>query len=360
MHSGPYSDAAIRLHANIMTVDKKTEQIIAGKWHVFDGKTGKYLHDLKFPNAGWGGEISIDHDRNYYIRTSSSMRKYDPDRKPLNWADGKHDFKPVWGGHGNSNKGQTIAPNGDLYFVHHYVGHGNCHTTVSRIGTNGERKQWEYIDNRLTSGSGIAVDRHGNVYVGMAIRPMEQAYYPSIFTGRLPIDRRIAGPQPWFYYRVMYGSIVKFRPDGGEVVRDPNGPCMAANTYHFHRCDTKGAEWVHMGYSPMHNRDIEASRCNCETARFDLDGFDRLFIPDAMRFSVDVIDSNANRIMRIGGYGNMDARGPGSPCPKPEIAFAWPLVVWATDTGCYVADTVNSRVVKTTLDYAVKKEVGVR
>jgi hypothetical protein len=230
-------------------------------------------------------------------------------------------------------------------------------SVISRLGTDGTVKKWEYVNDKLTSGSGVKVDRHGNIYAGLAIRPLDEAYYPSIFTGRLPVDRRIAGPQPWFFYRVMYGSIVKFGPDGGDIIADRNGPYLASRTYHFGRCRTEGAKWVHMGYSPMHNRDIEASRCNCETARFDLDGFDRLFIPDAMQFSVEVIDSNANRIMRFGGYGNMDARGPGSPCPKPEISFAWPLVVWATDSACYVGDTVNSRVLKAKLFYAAEESI---
>ena len=110
----------------------------------------------------------------------------------------------------------------------------------------------------------------------------------------------------------------------------------------------------------MHQKDVESSRCNCESARFDLDDFGRLFIPDAMRASVVVIDSNANHIVRIGGYGNMDARGPGSPVPKPEIGLAWPLVVFATDEACYIADTVNRRIVRARLTYAAKQSAKVR
>ena len=126
----------------------------------------------------------------------------------------------------------------------------------------------------------------------------------------------------------------------------------------YHRCRIEGAEWIHYGFSPMHQRDNESSLCNCESARFDLDEFDRLFIPDALRASIDIIDSNANRILRLGRLGNMDSRGPGSPVPKPDIAMAWPLIVCASDTGCYIGDVVLRRIVKAKLYYAVEKETG--
>jgi len=32
---------------------------------------------------------------------------------------------------------------------------------------------------------------------------------------------------------------------------------------------------------------------------------------------------------------------------------AWPLVVFATDNSCYIADTINRRVLKAALDYEV-------
>lgn len=108
----------------------------------------------------------------------------------------------------------------------------------------------------------------------------------------------------------------------------------------------------------MHQKDIQSSRCNCESARFDLDGYGRLFIPDAMRNSVVVIDANANELARIGSYGNMDARGPDSPAPKPNVALAWPLVVFATDTALYVGDTINSRVLKVKLACAAEATVA--
>ena len=79
-----------------------------------------------------------------------------------------------------------------------------------------------------------------------------------------------------------------------------------------------------------------------------------------MRASVDVIDANANRIVRLGQYGNMDARGPGSADGKKQVPLAWPLVVSATDHALYVADPINRRILKAALGYHAQQTVEVR
>ncbi|MGB2824289.1 MAG: hypothetical protein WBF17_25165, partial [Phycisphaerae bacterium] len=345
---------------NLMYVDRATETIYAGKWRLFDGRTGKFIKRMKLEPKGsidWGGEIAIGPDRNFYFASNNGLMKLDASGRQVPFADGTTEVAKLYGGHGNSNRGHCVAPDGSVYFVHHYHGHGNHQVCVSQVSPDGKIKRYQFIDNPYTSGSGIRVDREGNVYVGLAVMPADQPY-PEFFQGRLPTH--VTYPHPWFFYRQMYGSIVKFRPAGGRVVRDRHGDYQATNYSYFHRCRIEGAEWVHFGYSPMHQKDVESSRCNCESARFDLDEFGRLFIPDAMRCSIEVIDSNANRIARLGGYGNMDARGPRSPCPKPEVPMAWPLVVFATDTAMYVADTINQRIVKARLTYAAEQTAEIR
>jgi len=75
-----------------------------------------------------------------------------------------------------------------------------------------------------------------------------------------------------------------------------------------------------------------------------VDDYDRLFVPDTLRFSVLVVDSAGNELLRLGGYGNMDNRGPKSPHPTPAIAFAWPLSTRCAAEKLFVADALNMRI----------------
>jgi hypothetical protein len=48
--------------------------------------------------------------------------------------------------------------------------------------------------------------------------------------------------------------------------------------------------------------------CACTRPRFDVDGFGRLYLPDALTFSVSVRDNADNEIVRFGAYGNYDCQ----------------------------------------------------
>lgn len=134
-----------------------------------------------------------------------------------------------------------------------------------------------------------------------------------------------------------------------------------------------GAEWLHFGYSH-----IEIAYCNCESTRFDVDDFGRVFYPDMLRYRVGVLDTNGNAIVHFGGYGNADSLGPDSPVidlltkqvrprraddPKdlrspfaqPEIAFSWLNGVAATDRCAYMTDIMNRRILRAKLVYAAEE-----
>jgi hypothetical protein len=53
-----------------------------------------------------------------------------------------------------------------------------------------------------------------------------------------------------------------------------------------------------IGYVGSHGKELG---CHCETTRFDIDGYDRLFAPDIFRFRVCVLDSAGNEITHFGG-----------------------------------------------------------
>jgi len=133
--------------------------------------------------------------------------------------------------------------------------------------------------------------------------------------------------------------------------------------------------WDYGGASP-----ITMCGCTCLNSHFDLDGFERAFLPAAQTCTVNVLDSNGNLILRIGGYGNCDSRGtlssvtdpttgalrprrPGdppdlaNPLAKPEIAFAFPRFTAVTDEALYVHDMENGRIVRATIGYHSEKTV---
>jgi hypothetical protein len=88
--------------------------------------------------------------------------------------------------------------------------------------------------------------------------------------------------------------------------------------------------------------------CSCRNARFDLDDYARLFIPDAIGGRVEVTDSNGNTILLVGRRGTPDANG---------AEFGWGTQVAVSDEAVYVADYLRYRVVRLKLGYAATAEV---
>ncbi|MBA4387926.1 MAG: hypothetical protein C0404_08085 [Verrucomicrobia bacterium] len=129
--------------------------------------------------------------------------------------------------------------------------------------------------------------------------------------------------------------------------------------------------WDYSGIAPMESR-------------FDLDGFDRAWVPATHTFSINVLDANGNLIARIGRYGNADNRGPDSPVVDPktgllrprraddpvdlkspdelaaEPGFYWAPAVAVTDEALYVNDQGNSRIVRCKLACLAEETVPFR
>ena len=69
-----------------------------------------------------------------------------------------------------------------------------------------------------------------------------------------------------------------------------------------------GAEWLYAGASPL----VPLQPCSCPQMRTHLDWYKRSYVPEQYRYSIAILDTNGNIIMRIGRYGNFDT-APGSP-----------------------------------------------
>ena len=97
--------------------------------------------------------------------------------------------------------------------------------------------------------------------------------------------------------------------------------------------------------------------CRCRQPMFCLDPWGRLYMPNAVTYTVSVLDNNGNVITRFGHYGNADSRGPGqgSPIKTPEIPLGWPEAVGVSNKAVYVADVLNRRIVRLRKTYAAEK-----
>jgi len=127
----------------------------------------------------------------------------------------------------------------------------------------------------------------------------------------------------------------------------------------------EGAEWFYGGVGFC-----VPGGCVCWNSRFDLDYFNRSFAPEPLCFSVAVLDSAGNLILRVGKYGNVeDGRplvvdgGPSNPrsIGGDEVAlFHACYVASDTDRRLFIADAGNARIVSVKLGYHATERVALK
>ena len=180
----------------------------------------------------------------------------------------------------------------------------------------------------------VRVDRQGNIYVGWLGRPEDH--------------KPPKGYEKDPAYRHAVGSVLKFGPEGGRRLKlRPGEKPPDHATLGF-----EGVRNVYPGLAPFSQWRC-AGACVCTKPRFDVDEFGRLAMPNAITFSVRLVDNAGNQILEFGHYGNYDAQGPGSAEPNPAIPLGWPTNVAVVGDHLYVADVLNHRIVRADLTYAL-------
>ncbi len=172
------------------------------------------------------------------------------------------------------------------------------------------------------------------------------------------------------YFNDLTGTLMKFRPGRGRIVSAGEAPIALPPERRPKRPPdvqsalqgpawVEGQEWLYggVGYCGK-NRGVG---CSCFNTRFCLDSFARCFAPEMDRYSVAVLDSAGNVILRIGTYGNADdglplVKAGGPPRPRSiggdEVAlFHGAYLAAHTDRRLFVADPGNARVLAVRLDY---------
>jgi len=330
---------------------------------VYSAETGRYIGKYVPKKADgtaenmWSllyGEMVAGGDGNLYVHSrNNAIRRYDADGNQVPFAaTGTNVIEGFWHGH-TRGAGMSIDQKGTIYIPAGEENRKLEQMKVKAIGPDGKVRNDALIEVQHSRIGGIAVDRQGNVYLGAQAVPKDSRI-PKPFAGRLPADSESHHPSNDYK---QYGAIFKFPPGGGRIAADPNGNYVGHCQYKSEPVTVHGALWMRrLGYIGSHGHELG---CHCETTRFDLDDFGRLFVPDVFQFCVVVLDSAGNEITRFGSYGNMDSRGPGSPVPEPEIPFGWPLSVECSGGRIFVADLVNRRVVAVRFEHAASAEIPI-
>jgi hypothetical protein len=240
------------------------------------------------------------------------------------------------------------------------------------------------------------VDPAGNMYMMECVKPLGKPF-PDEFKPHAA-DKHLA-----WWYNWVYGSIVKFGPEGGAVwfptKRKNDAPRIGVmklpdsmkkqevyGTFRYMgKTFLQGAKWMHPGVAHCGDMGVSGggNHCHCTGCDFDIDEFGRSFAPDNGRQRVTVIDTAGNTVLHFGAYGNQDCCGPDSyvldpegkflrprkasdpkdmvsPFSKPEIGLNFIIGLAVTDRYAYIADCANRRVLRAKLEYALEETCAVK
>ncbi len=118
----------------------------------------------------------------------------------------------------------------------------------------------------------------------------------------------------------------------------------------------EGAEWAYAGAGP-----VVAGGCSCPSSRLHLDWYKRVYVPEAYRHSIGILDTNGNLIMHLGRYGNFDNAPGGTKGAKPggeDIGMM--LVRFISGTDNYlVFDDWGEKIVVMKLDYHAEESAAI-
>jgi sugar lactone lactonase YvrE len=206
--------------------------------------------------------------------------------------------------------------------------------------------------------NGVGLDRHDHLYV-------------------LAAGNRVLDGRP--YFNPMAGVLMKVRPKNAKVLSTartaiplvdsakPKRPPDLVDTLYGDGW-VEGAEWMYGGVG-FGGKNL-GTGCACWNCRFVLDYFGRSFAPEIDHFSVAVLDSTGNLILRVGRCGNVDdgrALVPdgGPPSARSlggdEVAlFHAAYLGTMTDRRLFIADAGNERILGVKLSYHADEKVALK
>ncbi len=366
-------------HAPV-SVDPVTDDVYANNAEIYLGGL-RYNGNTLTLDTAWTKSIGIScnnigfgRDGLVYFRTGTIPKEdfiYRLDRsgKPVDFPNGVSiDYlMPDWGvdflkginykglptddhQNGDDNawkKGLDVAPNGDIYLI---TGSLDVPDTLRVFDNLGNLKcPYAAVHLGYARASTVKAGREGAFYLGTQYGKAGAALPEGL------AENENAGA-------TWAGSVIKVgnkewpavRFYGSEEIGKPAG--ISPQLYLFGQGWSGGGDYIvvdslHWAYYGLTGMGMASGGCICHHQKFDMDRFERCFLPCNYLYSVIVLDANGNRVLRIGRYGNPDSRGPGSPVPNPDIAFCFVKAVTVSDKALYVCDIDNNRLLKAGLSY---------
>jgi NHL repeat len=326
----------------------------------YDTKSGKWGKGLRANHGGKSGAggFGLD-DRFYSLRYARNLARYGKDLKIQPFGDKKELIGPEGGTTHVRGRGVTADAQGNIYCIwqdkdasHH----------VTLYDSSGKMINERIIDSKIRGIQSVRVDRRGNIYLGVCVRPDGVKAPAELAKRKLGTSwhsKMLTSEINW--YELLYGCIVKF-PAAGGAIKDGDGVPMEFGIQDKRKRHTKikGADFIYFGASPFVTwRQSFPDSCVCEGATFDVDEYGRSIFPDAGRTRCGVLDGAGNEICFFGDYGNADSAGKGSKIPDPAIPMLWPYMIEAGQGVYYVGDRLNRRVLEVRLDWTAKETVAI-
>lgn len=286
------------------------------------------------------------------------------------------------GGGSGSSRGFAVSPKGEMFVLYYDDVRRPADktppeawdkvlplpTALAVFAPDGKVADMHRIHHLRSGAECIRVDSRGSLYVSDNFMPSGIGYPSDI--AKVMSEDPLQRPYPARLSDASFdpllrwiGCVLKFGPGGGKVVGLPEGQAYPATArpktpdvyrpapetqwfmFNYHNLKLTGAEWQFHGISPVpaqYQGVTHVERCVCTGARFDVDPFDRVFVPDTFRDRFTVLDSAGNLICRFGQYGNRDGTGLG-------LNHAANIVT--DDDYAFIGDGGNRRLLKVKFAY---------
>lgn len=363
---GPASMAAVME----LSLDRRRGLLYVNNTRRYDvatwkAETFKMPGGRMWPQSNPGSAAGrVGADGNYYVHLGASrarVLRFGPDLKERPFPMAGETDGAVAGYARDHSQGHTADIHGNVYVLWKKlpVEEGDAHRAyvLNMYGPDGSRKEEHLVNASVPFLNSVRVDGAGNIYLAVALRPGTGLLPPGL-EGPTKTKRDPDAVHGLNMYPMIYGSIIKFGPAGGAIREGIGG--VRCNYAWGTPIDVQGAEWIVPGLSSVvawsapKQAPGTVISCVCESPCMDVDGFGRVFFPDAGRSRVGVLDSAGNVVTWFGNYGNVDSAGLASAVPAPDIPLCWPQAVAVGDRAVYVGDRLNRRILAVDLAYAAE------